>query len=51
MNIKNVIHLKWVGRFMGCKKVWASLVVVNNVNIHVGTHSPILPVTIPVYIL
>jgi hypothetical protein len=35
MNIKNIIHLK----FIGCKKVRASLVVANSINIHVGTHS------------
>jgi len=50
MKIKNTIQLKWVGRFIGCKKVWASLVVVNSANIHVGTHFPSLPVTIPVYV-
>jgi len=53
MSIKNIVQLKWVGRFIGCKKVWVSLVLIiliNSVNIHVGAHSPSLPVTISVYV-
>lgn len=53
MNIKNIIQLKWVGRFIGCKKVWVSLVLIkliSSVNIHVGIQSPSLPATIPVYV-